>query len=131
MRGYTLLELLVVLLLLSLVTGLIMPRLNNLYESAVRAFQVEDVLQQISGLGYQAYQQGKTWRLGQLEDSVNNVPEPPLTMPEGWTIGVDSPIDYYSNGVCSGGIITLRRKQFVQQWKLQAPLCQPELYEAG
>jgi len=131
MRGYTLLELLVVLLLLSLVTGLIMPRINNLYDSAVRAFQLQDVLQQVSGLGYQAYQQGKNWRLGQTEDSVDNLPEPPLTMPEGWAISADSPIDYYSNGICTGGIIILQNKQFIQPWKLQAPLCQPEPYEAG
>ncbi|MDD5123596.1 prepilin-type N-terminal cleavage/methylation domain-containing protein [Methylovulum sp.] len=127
MRGYTLLELLVVLLLLALVTGLIMPRLSNLYESAVRAFQREDLLQQISGLGYQAYQQGKTWRLGEVEDEKKNAElEPPLTAPEGWTISAGSPIDYYPNGVCTGGIITLQQGPFNQQWHLKPPLCQPE-----
>lgn len=131
MRGYTLLELLVVLLLLSLVTGLIMPRLSHLYESAVRAFQQEDLLQQISGLGYQAYQQGKNWRLGQLESDEKKIQEPPLTIPNGWTVSTDSPIDYYPNGVCTGGIITLQYKLFSQQWILKPPLCQPESYEAG
>jgi len=130
MRGFTLLELLVVLLLLGLVTGTIMPRLSNLYESAVRAFQLADLLQQISGLGYQAYQQGKPFRLGQLEDP-NPALEPPLNLPEGWYISADAPIDYRSNGVCTGGIISLHQQTAVQQWLLSPPLCQPEPYEAG
>lgn len=130
MRGYTLLELLVVLLLLSLVAGLIMPRLSTLYEGAVRAFQQEDLLQQVAGLGYQAYQQGKAYRLGQLDDE-KIVLEPLLTMPEGWTISAEPPIDYYPNGVCTGGVISLQQAFFSQQWRLAPPLCQPTPYEAG
>lgn len=130
MRGYTLLELLVVLLLLSLVAGLIMPRLSTLYESAVRSFQQEDLLQQIAGLGYKAYQQGKTYRLGPLEDGQIAL-DPPLTIPEGWTINAETPIDYYPNGVCTGGVISLQQAFFAQQWLLEPPLCQPVLYEAS
>lgn len=107
-----------------------MPRLNNLYESAVRAFQLQDLLQQISGLGYQAYQQGKPFRLGQLEDQDKSL-EPPLTLPEGWTLSTDTPIDYRGNGVCTGGIISVHQQTVVQQWLLSPPLCQPEPYEAG
>ena len=138
MRGYTLLELLVVLLLLSLLTGLIMPRLSNLYQSGVRTFQLEDLLQQISGLGYQAYQQGKSYRwlpAQEVTDSKKAVlppafEPPPLTLPDGWQIDTETAIDYYANGVCTGGIVTLQQAQFKQQWQLEPPLCQPKPYDA-
>jgi len=128
MRGYTILELLVVLVLLALVTGLAMPRLGNLYESAVRAFELQDLLQQISGLGHQAYRQGKAYRLGKLGQGEEAL-APPLVIPEGWSISADSPVNYRDNGVCTGGAITLRQKFFSQQWRLAAPLCQPVPYE--
>lgn len=129
MRGYTLLELLVVLVLLSLVTGLIMPRLTTLYESAVRAYQLQDVLQQIAGLGYQAYQQGKSYRLGapKLPDQTDSLS---LTLPEDWQVSAEPAIEYYANGVCTGGIITLQHATFSQQWQLNPPLCQPSAYVA-
>lgn len=130
MRGFTLLELLVVLLLIGLVAGLMVPRLSTLYDSAVSAYRLQDVLQQISALGYQAYQRGKTYRLTQLS-SEQKSKDLPLTLPKGWSIGADAPILYYPNGVCTGGIITLQQQFVQQQWELQPPLCQPQPYDAG
>lgn len=107
-----------------------MPRLSNLYLSSIRAFQLQDILLQISGLGYQANQQGKIYRLGVLESGQEPL-APPITLPDGWSISTNTPIDYSDNGICTGGIVTLQKELFSQQWLLEAPLCQPKPYEVS
>jgi general secretion pathway protein G len=122
-RGYTLLELLVVILLLGVISGLAIPRLYALYESATRAFEREDLRRQIAALGYRAYVEARGFTLGDEEDT--SLRSLPLAPPDGWQVAVTKPIAYHSNGVCSGGTLMLKHGGREEYLTLEPPLCQP------
>ena len=56
--GFTLVELLVVLVIVSLIAGFSLPRLSALYASVENAGQRGLIIDQVEGLGYQAYISG-------------------------------------------------------------------------
>ena len=60
-RGFTLLELVVVLALLALVAGLAIPNLERLYAGAVRSTERAYILDQFASLGRRAMQQGRAY----------------------------------------------------------------------
>ena len=61
--AYTLVELLVVLLIFSLLAGMAVPRLITMYDSVQAAYERDEILSRISGLTYQAFKQGKKFKL--------------------------------------------------------------------
>lgn len=124
MRGYTLLELLIVIVLIGLISGLTLPRLSRLYESAMTALERDLVLRQIAGLGYRAYRAGKTIEL--VSYPLPEGKHLPLELPEGWVLTAESPIRYHYNGVCDGGMLILGRGEQKSRWRLLPPLCHPE-----
>lgn len=63
--GYTLIELVVVLILFSLLTALVAPRLTTLYDSIQTNYEKNDVIARLSSLSYLAFQQGQTYKLSQ------------------------------------------------------------------
>ena len=124
MRGYTLLEMLIVILLIGLISSLSLPRLSRLYESAMTAMERDDVLRQIAGLGYRAYSAGKSFEL--ISYPLPEGSHLPLTLPEGWVLRAEVPIRYHQNGICEGGELMIGRDSQMSQWRLLPPLCRPE-----
>jgi general secretion pathway protein G len=128
--GYSLLELLVVLLFFSLLAGITIPRLANMYDSVQVAFERDEVFANVSELGYLTFRQSRDFILTNyssiIESETNDEPSL-LQLPEGWQIRVVTPILFRANGACSGGILQLQYRQ--QQFKVQlkSPFCQPEL----
>jgi len=136
--GYTLLELLVVLVIFSLLAGIIIPHLITMYYSVKAAYERDEALSQISGLNYQAFKQGKKFKLtrypveqneastveesSEFEDGteyvesadggestdIDEAEDVPLELKEGWTLRTDTPILFRANGVCSGGTVYLK-----------------------
>jgi general secretion pathway protein G len=101
-RGFTLLELLVVLVLLGLVTGLVAPlAVNGLNAARERAVAAE-VRALLEGLPVKAFSAGHTQTydapalVGLMAD-----------VPTGWSISVDAPLQYSLTGVASGGAVSL------------------------
>ena len=113
-RGFTLLELLVVLALLGLVTAIAMPNLQRLYVAATQAGERDYVLDQVAALGREAALRGRAYvvfgsaapadaaevRYADFEPYVVDVPE-------GWWLEFDQPLVVLANGVCLGGALTL------------------------
>ena len=101
-RGFTLLELLVVLVLLGLVTGLVAPlAVNGLNAARERAVMVE-LRALLEGLPVRAFGAGQA----QAHD------ERALTsllgeLPVGWSLKLDAPLQYSVSGVASGGDLSL------------------------
>ena len=125
MRGYTLLELLIVILLLGLLTGLALPSLYRLYESGRVAFEKDEVIRQIASLGYVAYSHGTYYQLARLPNEEQN---PPLfELPDGWALTAEPPIQYHPNGVCLGGTVKITFGHSEIVLKLDPPLCKPEM----
>jgi len=139
LAGYTLLELLVVLLVFSLLAGIIFPRLTTMYDSVQVAFERDEVFAHLGELGYLAFRQSRDFTLYPSDSNTDHsdedesedsklIKEPSiLKLPEGWKVQVDTPILFSANGVCNGGIIKLQYQQQQFRVKLKPPFCQPEL----
>jgi prepilin-type N-terminal cleavage/methylation domain-containing protein len=149
--GYTLLELLVVLLIFSLLAGVALPRLTSMYGSMQRAYERDEILAQLASLNYVAFQQGRDIELTtfppttiKTEDDELTVPQEQtnyqmqpikksnnyLNLPTSWQIETKSPIMFFANGACSGGEIVLTyqaQPPLAMTVKMNPPFCQPEL----
>ena len=76
--GFTLLELIVVLLLLALVAGIAVPNLEGLYAGAVRSTERAYILDQFAGLGRRAMHRGQAFVVvGSGEGEASAAPPPP------------------------------------------------------
>jgi len=155
--GYTLLELLTVLLIFSLLAGLTVPKLTTMYESMQRVYEQEEIVAQLAGLNYLAFQQGRDIELStfppiviqanaeddelgaSMPQTEKNLQTPPLNsnyldLPTGWQVKTQSPIIFFTNGACSGGEVVLvyqAEQPLVINLKMNPPFCQPELSQTS
>jgi general secretion pathway protein G len=63
--GYTLIEIVVVLIIFSLLAAMTAPRLAVLYDSVQASYEKNEIMAQLNGLSYLAFQQGQTFKLTQ------------------------------------------------------------------
>lgn len=101
-RGFTLLELLVVLALMAMLTGLVAPALLRGLASAQERALRADVHQLLQGLPVRAFQS----HAGLEIDATalrRLVPE----LPADWHLELDSPLRYGPTGVAGGGVVRL------------------------
>jgi general secretion pathway protein G len=122
-NGYTLLEILVVILLIGLITSLVLPNLNKLYERGLIAYERNNLLRSLSAISYRVYRQNKAAELGGATTGEMSA-ELLAELPQGWEISVGEPIVYLDNGVCLGGYLTLTNGRLVQHIQLSPPYCQ-------
>lgn len=132
--GYTLLELLVVLVIFSFLAAVTIPRLTNMYDSVQLAFERDEVFASLSQLGYLVFRQRRDFTLTvypipyeKLDSEVKPNQQPLLDLPEGWQIQAKTPILFRANGICNGGIIELKYQQQLFKLQLDPPFCQPKL----
>ena len=149
--GFTLLELVVVLLLLALVAGLAVPNLERLYAGAVRSTERAYILDQLASLGRRAMQRGRAFVVvgsgdasraaaGEADDPgpARRRPAgfalPPaaradhaanvIDVPDGWEVSFDEPLVVRANGVCLGAELILRHLGAVDvRIRLEPPFC--------
>ena len=115
--GFSLLELLVVLALISLLGALALPNLTGLYGSVGRATEREQILDQFAAIGREALLAGHGYVVHSSTPASEAPPVPeagyrafPLVLPEGWQVELDRPLRVRSNGVCLGATATLRHE---------------------
>ena len=125
--GYTLIEIVVVLVIFSLLAGLAVPRLTTLYDSLQTAYQRDDVLARLSGLGYLAFQQGSDFELTAYPPAESTTAKQPLELPDGWQYRTETPIHFFANGACSGGLVYLNYQSREFGVQLEPPFCEPQL----
>jgi prepilin-type N-terminal cleavage/methylation domain-containing protein len=124
--GFTLLEIMVVLVLLTLITSLVAPRLGTLYQALVLREQRDDLILQVQGLPYRAFRTGREFHLG----SADAAGVPPLDVPEGWVMDSDEPVVVKASGVCTGGTLELTHEDG-ERWayRVEPPFCRMSLLE--
>jgi general secretion pathway protein G len=130
--GYTLLELLVVMLALALVTGLAFPRLQTLYQRMEAAYQRDDVFARLADVGYQVLLRQREFELSAypFPPDMAEADRIPLELPEGWRLSAQPPVRFRANGACGGGEVALQYQSQRWQLKLKPPYCVPELASA-
>ena len=129
--GFTLLELVVVLTLVSLMTMMAVPNLQRLYGAVARTTERNAILDQFASLGRQALVRRRAYLVvgsdarnerTRTEGATRPNGEAPsservssfehhepyrMDLPDGWTIHVPEPILVRANGVCLGGRVAL------------------------
>ncbi|MCV6637874.1 type II secretion system protein [Candidatus Albibeggiatoa sp. nov. NOAA] len=133
MKGYTLLELMVVLFIFALLTGLVAPRLMTMYDTVQAAYQRDEIMSQISSLSYQAYQKGLNFRFETYPFKAENADYDvlkkniKLDLAQEWQLIADKPIIFRANGACTGGLMHLKNDTISYPIQLIPPFCRAEL----
>ena len=124
-RGFTLLELLIVIAVMSLMAGLALPRTMAMYESFRRSVERDNIIILLAGLGRLAYSHGISFRLETVPFPDDSPLKHLLDMPPGWTVTAKQPVLYRYNGICAGGRIILQDEEETFSIQLDPPFCRP------
>lgn len=103
-RGFTLLELLVVMALIAMTTAVVLPAVVRWTAAAAERGWREDLAAALTALPIQAAQEARLLELD-AEDVRRLVPE----FPSDVEIRLDAPLQYAPNGAAFGGHIEVRR----------------------
>jgi len=127
-RGFTLLELVVVLALLALATALVAPSGFRMIASWRRATEVDATLQAVAALGSTAAQDGRARMLAAGPIAPDKLPG----LPEGWQVELDSPLAVQANGACGDSQGRVRGPDgYEQPFKVSAPFCRTQRVDSG
>ncbi len=128
-HGFTLIELVVVLILIALVSGLALPNLSKFYSGLENSVQVSEFINSVNELGLLAKQTSSRYKINSAQGKIIGGPKDYFSFaPDSWDITVTKPIIYLRNGACRGGEIkVVSRGNEILSLKLEAPLCRVSL----
>lgn len=123
-RGFTLLEMIVVLAILGLATALVAPAALRGIDSWRRQAELDSLLDQIRALPGDARATGKPIL---LSDEALQGAAPPLRVAGEWALRAPKPFKVQANGVCEGGEVVIGNRFGNRTIKVGSPFCDPVL----
>jgi prepilin-type N-terminal cleavage/methylation domain-containing protein len=125
MRGFTLIEMLVVMALMGLLAAMVAPNLQKLTGSVEYSTQHDALVADIAGLPYRAFANGRGIALSNDHfATLFGDGNPILAVPDGWHVVVKDTIQYTFNGFCSGGMVQITDPSgAVEHLFLEPPAC--------
>lgn len=118
-RGFSLLEMLVVLVLISAMTALVAPRLQKTVSAIASSGDRAEVTRQLERLPLLARQQGRSIEVAVDRDMGADL----LKLPAGWTVTALTTLHVAANGVCTGGRFRVDDGSVAEDWSVAAPDC--------
>ena len=123
-QGYSLVEVIAVLVILALVTSVVFPNLVRTYTSYRHSTAVATVIEQISALSFHAYNEQTRIELREAGDMEYLSW---ISLPENWLLKINEPIIVNANGFCSGGKLTLVSESDETALSIYAPYCRTSI----
>lgn len=117
--GFSLLEMLVVLVLISVMTALVAPRLQGTVEAIASSGERDEVTRQLERLPLLARQQGHSIQIVVGQD----VSVAYLALPAGWKVQPLTVLSIASNGICNTASLQVEGRGTAEKWSIAAPDC--------
>lgn len=119
--GFTLLEVLVVLVLIAGAIAIVAPRLERTYAAIVSSGDRAETIRQVERLPAMVRATGQVLELPAQSDALAEL----LTLPEGWRVETAEPLLIEASGACHGTSVTVhpRLSEVVETWRLGTPDC--------
>lgn len=122
LQGFSLTELLVVLIVIGLISGIALPQLQlslSTHQHLAEKNQVVKALHSLPGI---AYEYGENFEILTLPSQYDWINEQ-LNLPDGWKVASEYPLAFYASGSCSGGRVTISRGRGNMTYTLSPPYC--------
>lgn len=118
--GFTLLELLIVLALVSLLAAMVAPRLQRTYDAVVRSGDRAEAVRQLERLPLLARDRGSAIDVP-ADDS--KMLDGLLALPPGWSARTLEPLHVAASGLCDATRVRVAGGGAAETWTLAAPDC--------
>ena len=117
--GFSLLEMLVVLVLISVMTALVAPRLHGTVQAIATSGERAEVTRQLERLPLLARQQGRPIEVEAGGDVTAVSPD----FPDGWKVQPITALNIARNGVCAATNLRVEGREMVEEWSVGSPDC--------
>lgn len=119
-RGFTLLELLIVLALIGLVAAIVVPGLSRTYEAIAGSGERADVVRALEGLPLRVRASGRDLS---IEPGDAKAFDALLELPAGWRVALAEPLRIERSGLCRPSKVKVVGRDAAETWTLTAPSC--------